>query len=250
MTMKIRIALLLLLGSIHFLSAQTNGFEVVYEEKIPVSEETIKEIPEYIRGQVISLLEEKNTSSKTLLLSNEASYYQSIKKLDAENSSIQLMVINTNSGDGDSESYKHLTDKVFIEQVELGDQKFIVNRDLQNYDWVLGEEESEIIGHSVKSATLKDGDEYIKAWYTTDIEISNGPSKYWGLPGLILSLELPDGTVITAKKIEQVNNIKIAPPKKGKKVSQEELDGLYEQYIEQIKSMYGAKDGVTIKTPK
>ena len=65
----------------------------------------------------------------------------------------------------------------------------------------------------------------ITAWYSPEIPVSQGPAKYWGLPGLIL--EVNDGrTAILCTKIvlNPADKVKIKEPSKGKEVSQEEYD--------------------------
>jgi GLPGLI family protein len=55
-------------------------------------------------------------------------------------------------------------------------------------DWVLNNEETEILGYKCKKATTTfAGRDYI-AWYSTEISISDGPYKFQGLPGLIFSI--------------------------------------------------------------
>jgi GLPGLI family protein len=81
----------------------------------------------------------------------------------------------------------------------LGQNFYIANTKLENtvvkgeikgfYNWVLSEETITIKGYKCKKATTQEGDKTITAWFTEDIAITDGPSRYFGLPGLILKLQ-------------------------------------------------------------
>lgn len=75
----------------------------------------------------------------------------------------------------------------------------------------------------------------ITVWYTPEIPVSQGPSNYWGLPGLIL--EANDGrTVLLCTKIvlNAEEKITIKAPEKGKKINQAAYDKLQ---VEKAKEM-------------
>src|SRR5690606_30717868 len=79
----------------------------------------------------------------------------------------------------------------------------------------------------------------VTAWYTPQIPVSNGPSTYWGLPGLILEVNDGSETLLCTKIV--LNNkeaIKIDEPKKGKKVSQEEYDKIVKEKTDEMKERY------------
>jgi GLPGLI family protein len=89
----------------------------------------------------------------------------------------------------------------------------------------------EIKGYLCMMAVSKDTikNQTITAWFSNDIAVQAGPEKYFGLPGLILELDINDGdVVITAEKVElkPVNSEQLALPKKmkGKKVNQGQYD--------------------------
>ena len=70
----------------------------------------------------------------------------------------------------------------------FGQSYLYFTKDLEKFEWKLTEEQKEILGYSCRKATTKfAGREYV-AWYTTDISVSDGPYKFQGLPGLILSV--------------------------------------------------------------
>ncbi|MGB3467873.1 MAG: GLPGLI family protein, partial [Cyclobacteriaceae bacterium] len=150
------------------------------------------------------------------------------------------------SGSGDNLIYKNIATSTLLDQKEIEDKMFLVKDKLQKVNWKLGDQNKKIGEYSVRNATaLMDG-ETVTAWFTADIPVNNGPGEFWGLPGLILSVDMPDGTKITCEEITIKSGVTIEVPKKGKEVSPEEYADLEAQYIENIKSQYGSGSGSTV----
>ena len=95
------------------------------------------------------------------------------------------------------------------------------------FDWQLTQESKMINNYLVFKATRSNGN--IIAWYTPKIPIGFGPKGEYGLPGLILELEIGNIVFKTTKIIlNPKEEIKIKEPKGGKRVS-------YEEYKEIVK---------------
>jgi GLPGLI family protein len=78
-------------------------------------------------------------------------------------------------------------DKIIFSDL-IAQDIYSFNKPLDKFNWVLHEEETEILGYTCKKATTSfAGRDYI-AWYSTEISISDGPYKFQGLPGLIFSI--------------------------------------------------------------
>ena len=63
----------------------------------------------------------------------------------------------------------------------------------------------------------------VTAWYTPQIPVSMGPSEFWGLPGLILEVNMNNTTMLCSKIVmnpEDKNEIEA--PKRGKEVAKME----------------------------
>ncbi len=71
---------------------------------------------------------------------------------------------------------------------KIGQVAYTYNQDLDKFDWKLQEEQKEILGYNCKKATTEFAGRTYVAWYTTEISIADGPYKFHGLPGLILSI--------------------------------------------------------------
>ena len=63
----------------------------------------------------------------------------------------------------------------------------------------------------------------IVAWYSPQIPLSQGPLEYWGLPGLILEVNVGNTTILCSKIVMNPGEkSKIEAPDKGKVVSKKE----------------------------
>lgn len=84
----------------------------------------------------------------------------------------------------------------------------------------------------------------VTVWYTPQIPVSNGPADYWGLPGLILEVNADRTTILCSKIVmnpEEKEDIK--KPSKGKEVSQEEYNKIVKEKVEEMREMYGGRNG-------
>lgn len=106
------------------------------------------------------------------------------------------------------------------------------------------EQEAKVKKDSTKSDVSMFGasepkEKIITAWFTPEIPINQGPSTYWGLPGLIL--EVNDGrTTILCNKIvlNPKEVVEITAPSKGKKVSQEEYNKIMAKKMKEMSERF------------
>lgn len=68
-------------------------------------------------------------------------------------------------------------------------REFYSNGDLSNIEWDITDEKKVIAGLNCRKAVPKNKDYLLNVWYTEDINISNGPASYFGLPGLVVFSE-------------------------------------------------------------
>jgi len=136
--------------------------------------------------------------------------------------------------------FKNLSTKSYVNQKELFGKQFIIRDKLQAINWQKTNEVKTIGKYTCFKAIAKQNNTTVAvAWYTIDIPVSQGPGKYWGLPGLILEVQTED-VVYTCTKIalSQKDNISIKAPKKGKKINQKKFDKLFISTLNDIRERH------------
>ncbi|EQB92929.1 GLPGLI family protein [Elizabethkingia anophelis] len=75
------------------------------------------------------------------------------------------------------------------------------------WKWKILPDKKNIGGYKVQKAISKFGGRSWEAWFTSEIPVSDGPYKFWGLPGLIVSVSDKSGTheinLVKVKKIPE-----------------------------------------------
>ncbi|SFC37634.1 GLPGLI family protein [Flexibacter flexilis DSM 6793] len=105
--------------------------------------------------------------------------------------------------------------------VEIASKKYVVQDTLSPQKWKVLNDLKEVAGHICMKAFKEDTvkKQKIVAWFAQDIPVSVGPERSYGLPGMILELDLNDGTVvITASRIETkklTNELDLPKKRKG-----------------------------------
>ncbi|MGC1206266.1 MAG: GLPGLI family protein [Flavobacteriaceae bacterium] len=84
----------------------------------------------------------------------------------------------------------------------------------------------------------------IEAWYTPMIPVSQGPGDYWGLPGLILEVNINNTTLLCSKIVmNPEEKIKIEAPDKGKKVTKKEYKEIIIGKMQEMRDNRGRRRG-------
>ncbi len=167
-----------------------------------------------------------------------------------------------NFGGGDGELYKNLTTGLTIQANELGGKNFLIIDTIKKAPWKISAETKQVLGVNCRKATRKvlqpvrqqrninfnrNGgtiDTTVKppapkeievvAWFAETILAPVGPDTYGQLPGVILELNVDDGTTIyTALEVKKTIDIKeFKEPKKGKKVTMQEYRQLQREMFQ------------------
>lgn len=126
------------------------------------------------------------------------------------------------------EAYVNLADENRTDLVELMTRRFRVEYKLENRGWKPGTEQKKILGFVCMNASLQKDEDFIVAWYTTEIPFSIGPGEWQGLPGAILALEINGRNTFLAKSVEleSPDGERIREPSEGKKMNRREFDKL------------------------
>lgn len=139
--------------------------------------------------------------------------------------------------------YRNYSQEKKIEIIEMLGKTYVIEDSLRAPNWKVLNQIKDVAGYICMKAVSEDTVKHqkITAWFTGDIPVSAGPERYYGLPGMILELEINDGdVVITASKVEfkKLENKELALPKlKGKKIKDADYDNLIAKHIkDSIKS--------------
>lgn len=218
------------------------------------------------------MLKKQFEKSFILSFNKEASIYkqeEQLEKPNAGSSGVKVVMIGGSSPN--EKFYKNTKSQTFTREQNLFGKPFLVKDKLTSFDWKL-ENESKMIGkylcfkatakreidamvfNSVKSNDDSSGkmkeekrEQVITAWYTTDIPVSHGPETYWGLPGLIMELNV-DKTQYVCNKIvlNTKDKVEIVEPTKGKEITQEKFNELMEKKMKEMqenRGREGKRDG-------
>ncbi|WP_445737939.1 GLPGLI family protein [Mariniflexile sp.] len=211
----------------------------------------------------------KSMLEKTFVLTfnQSESLYKEEEKLEAPGaggSRFGMMMGSMTSGP----QYKNIKDQLLLQEQELFGKQFLVKDSLPKFDWIM-ESETKQIGQytcfkatATKTVDAESGfnfrrppddektdapttkDIQIVAWYTMQIPVNQGPSDYWGLPGLILEVSA-DKTIILCSKIVLNPEVKdvIKVPSKGKEITKIEYDEIVKKKTAEIRENFRSRGG-------
>ena len=208
---------------------------------------------------------------KTFLLTFNKfeSTYKEEQKLEKEDVGDNGFLVKV-SVSGNGEKYKNIKEQKKVSVDEIYGKDFLIEDKLDVFNWKLINETKKIGDYTCYKAEVsipvseKEKENYaaylkrqekkkstiflmdepedalITAWYTPEIPVSQGPSKYWGLPGLILEVN-DTQTIILCSKItlNPKGKIKIKSPSGGKMVTQKEFDKIKKDKTEKLQDEDG-----------
>lgn len=142
-----------------------------------------------------------------------------------------------------SNIYKDFDSNELFENSKMKPKLFIKDS-IQTFPWILSKEESKILGYNVRKATYTNPTQIVEAWYAPDLPFRDGPSRFNGLPGLILKIkfklpftsDMDTNVSFTAIDIKPYIG-KIELPNRSKKVTKEEFDQEMEKSMEKSGGM-------------
>ncbi len=148
--------------------------------------------------------------------------------------------------------YANIPEQYTLGEFDLGNKKYAIRDSLKTLDWKISNEKKEVMGYEVRKATaIYDSITKVEAWYAPKLAYKNGPSQYWGLPGLILEAdEYNDYGNQNIVKVHYIAVLIEPHPKSAKikrfekleQITQEEYDAKLEEMQKTWKEMHN--DGV------
>ncbi len=125
--------------------------------------------------------------------------------------------------------------------IEMLGKVYIVEDSLIAPNWKILNDIKDVAGHICMKAMVEDTlkKQKIVAWFAQDIPVNAGPERLYGLPGLILELDINNGAVIIeASKIENkklVQELDLPKKMKGKKVNEAAYQDLIRKHMASMK---------------
>jgi GLPGLI family protein len=237
---------IVLVLSVECLSAQ--GLKVIYEEsmKSTISNPNLSsigspEMREKIEKKLKEMVEKKKNAE--LVIGNNVSLYTILETPSAEpeldagnfpgNNNDNIKVIRRSSFTEEKSYYKNLAENQVLVHSEIpGGKSYIVEYPQSGGEWSIQKEEKIIAGYKCIKATRGN----IVGWYCPEIPINDGPQSFYGLPGLILEIEIQSGinVIYSATSVivlADTPEIKIG---EGEKISREDFDKLVKEYKESL----------------
>ncbi len=241
--------------------AQVKEGTIYYDQKINMHK-TIQD------EQMKAMMPEFRTAKFILQFSDSVSVYKTVPEDEAPDPFAGggggRVMIRMGAGGGDL--YKNFSQSKSIQTSELGGKNFLIVDSIRQRPWKLGTETKQVLGYTCHKATCKvmqaapamrrmvmggggpsidttikaaKGKEVeVVAWYADEIVSPVGPENYGQLPGVILQLDVDNGTtVFTATEVKKtVDQKDLKEPKKGKVVTREE-------YVKMMTDMMGNMQG-------
>lgn len=245
--------------------------KATYMSKTTMDMSRFDKMPEERKKQVLARM--KNFLEKTYTLnftSQESSFKENVK-LEAPGTSGPRWAVSNGQGS----IYKNTKERKIIEDIETFSKRFLIIENMTQPKWQLGSETKKIGQYTCYKATLTREDvsidyasifrnrgrnnkttkkdstqkqqkeidvpkmETITAWYTPQIPVSTGPKDYYGLPGLILEVNVGRTTMLcTEIIINPKDEVEIKKPTKGKKVTREEYNTIVKEKSDELREQF------------
>lgn len=271
----------LVLNAQNFRGTVTYVSKTSTEDMMPKGEAT-QQIPEEMMKMIQEQMKKMSEKTFTLHFDKDSSVYEEevVLEAGADNPMAQGFRMMSNSLYG-GVYYKNVKEKTFIQEREFFGKDFLVKDSLQSFEWELGTETKQIGNYTCFKATTKvpfnatdfknmtrkepkDEKEkeqlesstnfldmidipeeiIVTAWYTPEIPVSQGPSEYWGLPGLIMEVSSGKTTVLCSKIVINPKDKKeIKAPRKGTVVTQKEYQDIMMEKMEEFQKMGRGQGG-------
>jgi GLPGLI family protein len=210
-----------------------------FEHNLVIKTDTLKN--EKVKSLIYKLLDNRkdNKTHFNLAFNKDMSSFKYYEKMGIENNSLNLLEIVAKSiGTVYTIHKKNHT------LTNLPYSNILIDDSFSIFKWKLTQETKKIGDYMCYKATgvnkrIQKNDEYksieVIAWYTPEIPIRFGPSRYGGLPGLILELEENNAFKFSATKIKFKKRVKIFLPKL-KKIKRDEFNKIYlKDYLKNLR---------------
>ncbi|NNE14782.1 MAG: GLPGLI family protein [Saprospiraceae bacterium] len=236
--------IIILLLTVSYAFAQNQEGQITYEDKrnihktLPPEMEALKDrIPEF------------RTSEKILYFNSEEAVYKGVvkeKKKDEEFRGERRRRGRWNRDNNASVYYTNFNDNQSVDSRDFFGKKFLIEGVRDSKKWKMTGDQKQVGDYICQKATFKDSLNSIVVWFTPMIPVSTGPDDFFGLPGVILHVDINDGErLITAQNVElkTFEESVISRPSEGKQISQQEFETMREDKMKEMEQMRAGRGG-------
>ncbi len=245
-------------------NAQNIGGTATYKTagSIPFKMESNEMTPE-MKKNIEARMAKAMQKEYELEFNRNESMYKEVVELEKEGQrGMRFMTMFTG---GSGNYYRNLKEKRFTDQTEFFGKNFLIKDSLEQLEWKIEKETKSIGNYICQKATAmrirdavtikanaKEGMKdsaivdtvYLTAWFSMQIPVSHGPSRYYGLPGLILELNDGNTTILcTQVKLNTQEPIEIKEPDQGEEVSSAEYREITTKKMEEMQRNFGGGQG-------
>lgn len=191
-------------------------------------------------------LDEQNSSSRAnvhrvfvptefeLKINQNLSVFHYLERINNEQAGMTYMLSL------DEDMYIDLSKNSAYQRTEIGKNKFLVQRDFSHYPWTITRQSQKMLGYAVKKASFSDGEESVVAYFAPDLPFKHGPYGFFGLPGLIVALDITVktsqgallGKHFTLKSIDILDDPQLIELPKDKQISYDEAERLADEWFD------------------
>ena len=129
----------------------------------------------------------------------------------------------------------------FFDAIEMLGKVYLVKDSIHPLEWKILNDMKEVAGHVCMNALYTDTlrGQSVIAWFALDIPVQAGPDSFFGLPGLILEVNINNGAkVITAEKIDMkaiTEEFKLPKKTKGKQMNEAAYLSVIKKFLDEKK---------------
>ncbi|MFA5974522.1 MAG: GLPGLI family protein [Lentimicrobiaceae bacterium] len=137
---------------------------------------------------------------------------------------------------------RNFKDNTLYDGVTLLGKTYLIHDTIVPPKWKIMNDMKEVAGHICMNASLNDTlrKQNTIAWFALDMPVSAGPDRFFGLPGVILEVDVNNGALImTADKIDLApltTELDVPAKIKGRKINMTEYIKLIEKQIKERKA--------------
>lgn len=230
------------------LVAQNTSGVIEYEDKIDIH----KSLPEHME-EFKDRIPQYRTSEKILYFNAEEALYTNPPADETEENKPREfrgegrgMRFRMGGRADKAIFYTNFNESTSLDSRDIFGKKFLIEGEREKLNWKVTAEQKQVGSYLCLKAVYQDSTQNLEVWFTPMIPVSTGPGEYFGLPGLILHIDIDEGKrTITAKNIElkALEEDLIVKPTEGKKVTDEEFKKIQEEKIKEREAEFGGRRG-------